>query len=261
MKNLHLLAEESLSPIERDTLVAVVNSDTDLERFTTERWYRLPDRSLGKTVSASLLEETSTLALYHTQSITHGLPGAVQFFGTIHHVESMPRRDLIPDEPDHPAAEQLYHQIVVSSVESLAMPILNRRPRRVTFIRTNRKLLESAREVGDLYLATRAEQNLLAQLHDRDIEIDRRVFMQVREQLVEVDFGLYRDDSVIGVQCGETLESTRSEEPYGTEVPAAWNIVRFTPRQVESNLDRCIERIMAAFGESGTESRSFKRSP
>ena len=121
----------------RDCLVAVVKHNADLQRFRDEAWYRIPDRALGRSIGRVALKESNVLALYQTAGVTDGLPGAIELWGEIAGVETLPRREMLPDEPNHPAADQLYHRLRLSGVHRLEQPILSRRARRLAFPANN----------------------------------------------------------------------------------------------------------------------------
>ena len=97
------MSSSTTNPSLRNCLVAVVTNDADLLRFTDEHWYRVPARSLGKSLSVDTLNESTTLALYQTGGIESGLPSAIEQWGEMTRLEQMLRREIIPGEPDHPA--------------------------------------------------------------------------------------------------------------------------------------------------------------
>ena len=227
----------------RDCLVAAVNRDVDLRRFRDEAWYRIPDRALGRSVANTVLEDSNTLALYQTGRISDGLPGAIEIWGEIANVETLPRRDLIPDEPDHPAADQLYHRVRLARVHRLEHPILSRTPRRLVFLRTTREHLLAASDVNDLVIGSPAEERLWKELQKRRSEFDRKIFMEVGGTIMEVDFGLVAGVGGVAVLCGAESEINEAD---GVEMIHPWHVLRFSPGVVEQELEKCVEEIMAA---------------
>jgi hypothetical protein len=222
----------------RDCLIAVVNNDRDLERFTHDGCYRIPGRAIGRAISPRALEESRVLALYQTSSISAGLRGAVELWGEIAEVSWRTRRELIPEEPDHPAADEPYRLIRVTAVEHLDRPVVSRRPRRVTFVRTTRDRLFGAAEVNDLFVGSEQEEALWRALSGLDVE--RRYLMTVRETVMEVDFAIFQEDRAIGIVCGDPAVA----EPWqGEQPPGAWLLIRFSQAELEGNLKECIGRI------------------
>ena len=225
-------------PVRRDTLVSVVATDADLSRFRDEGWYRLPDRVLGRSLGRNVLEEIEYLAIYQTGGITDGLPGSIELFGEVESVESLLRRDLLPGEADHPAANQIYHRIRLSTIHRLPQPITSRNARRVTFIRTTIERLLKATDLGDLIVGSPAEEQLVRELRERDLEVDRKVYMQISDRMVEVDLGLFLEEGQLGLCYEEGREGTGQPE---TNV---WNLLRFSPDAIESDLEECLCQIL-----------------
>jgi hypothetical protein len=48
--------------------------------------------------------------------------------------ELVRRRDLLPDEPDHPRADEGYYKLQLGPLKQLELPIYSLRWRRITFI-------------------------------------------------------------------------------------------------------------------------------
>jgi len=85
---------------------------------------------------------------------------SVRWYARVRGHELVTRRDLLPDEPDHPRAEQRYYKLQLGKLVELPYPIPSRRLRRITFVLTNGKRLNEAWEINDLFLGPR-EQDLL----------------------------------------------------------------------------------------------------
>jgi len=58
------------------------------------------------------------------------------------------RRDLLPNEPDHPRADQANYQL--GPLERLDLPIVSLRWRRITFIETTWDRFHKAQEINEL---------------------------------------------------------------------------------------------------------------
>lgn len=226
---------KSQSP-ERDCLVAVVTSDADLSRFIDDCWYRIPDRVIGRLLAYRSLAEIRRIGLYQSGSVSKGLPGVIEVHGAIEGISVETRRTIIPEEPDHASADDAYHVVRVSSVERLEAPLTSVRPRRITFVRTTSERLLHARDINDLFIGTAAQETLWASL--RELGAERRLFMTVSDQVMEVDFAIVNGGRSVAIMCGD-------DENY---VPAAaageWSIVRFADAEVEQDLPSCIQQIM-----------------
>jgi hypothetical protein len=134
-------AEPSPSPA---VLVAVVPSVADWERIRAERWYRIPVRHAPARIGSEYL------ALY--------LPGcfgeqrwSIRTYAAIRRYVLATRAELLPAEPDHPRAGELYYRLELGPLQTLPRPVLSTRLRRVTFIHTDLATLFQAHEVADLW--------------------------------------------------------------------------------------------------------------
>jgi hypothetical protein len=221
----------------RDCLVAVVTSDDDLRHFTEERWYRIPERAIGRSLKSDALDGLTKLALYQTSTITSGLPSAIELWGEVDDLLRLPRKEFLPEEPHHPAADELYRLVRVRSVKRLQQPITSRRPRRVTFIRTTGERLFHAHDINDLVLGSPAEEKLWGVLKELDAE--RKYFMRAGGIVMEVDFAIFNEGGALGVICG-------GNDGYDSSgVPDAWSVLRFSAGRLESEFATCLEEIMA----------------
>jgi hypothetical protein len=227
----------------RDCLIGVVGNDADLERFRSERWYRIPERALGRSLSIDALHETRALALYQTGAITAGLPGAIELYANVTGVERLRRGDLLSQEPDHPAADEMYRVVRIDAPQPLERPIVSRRPRRLAFIRTTREHLLHAEDINDLIIGSPAEERLWRQI--RDLGTERRVCVTIDGVVMDVDFAIFHGSQALGLICRDGHDASAASHPY--DVPA-WSILRFSPVQLDADLPSCIRRIHDALG-------------
>ncbi|MEO5929016.1 MAG: hypothetical protein ABIR47_03700 [Candidatus Kapaibacterium sp.] len=225
--------------IDRDCLIGVVNNDIDLRRYADERWYRIPARAVGRSLKREAIEGSGVLALYQGAGIRDGLPSAIELWGEIEGIDVRPRRSIIPDEPRHPAADDDYYLIRVGTVERLDSPILSRRPRRITFLRTTRGRLFGASEISDLIVGTAAEERLWRSLREEGMAPERKLYMRVGEVVTEVDFALFRGDRALGIVCREG----EAAEPAGGDAWEGWRIIRFSPAELEGRFAACLREI------------------
>lgn len=129
---------------ETPVLVAVVTQARDLARAQTEGWYRLPLAHAPPRLGCEVL------ALYQTDA--WGAEGrCVRWWGWVRQIRLRRRRDLLPDEADHPRANALYLCFELGPLRPLARPVPSRRLRRVTFIATTWGRLTQAEDVAHLW--------------------------------------------------------------------------------------------------------------
>lgn len=232
--------QENTSETTRDCLVAVVNNDLDLHRFSEGHWYRIPERAIGRSLRIEALADTTTLALYQTVSISNGMQSAIELWGEITERVLLSRREILPEEPAHPKANEQYHLLRVGLVERLDRPITAARPRRLTFLRTSRERLLHAGDLNDLVIGTPAEERLWRSLRQQDLDAERKFYMRVQGVVMEVDFALFHNRRALGVLCSDNAVADQEQG----EIPEAWQLLRFSPGDLEHDLASCMGEIM-----------------
>ena len=126
-------------------LVAVVNRLRDWELVCSEHWYRIPLARAPRRIGADYL------AFYHTK-VFPGLRWTITYYAPVERYSLVPRRALLPSEPNHPRSETLYWKIEIGPLVALPRPIPSHRLRRVTFIPTTLARLFQAQEINDLWV-------------------------------------------------------------------------------------------------------------
>ena len=129
---------------ETPVLVVVVNTLSDFGRAWEEGWYRLPVAHAPPRIGCE------ALALYQT-----GVFGAggrqVRWWARVRRMGLARRRELIPNEADHPRAETFYYCFYLGPLRLLPRAVPARRWRRVTFIPTTWGQLLAAEDVSQLW--------------------------------------------------------------------------------------------------------------
>lgn len=126
-------------------LVGIVPRVSDWERICREHWYRIPIARAPQRIAAEYL------AFYHPKAF-EALRWTITYYAPIKEYHIVHRRELLPDEADHPRADDLYYKIEIGSLQRLPAPIPSRKLRRITFILTTLSHLYRAQEINDLWL-------------------------------------------------------------------------------------------------------------
>lgn len=126
-------------------LVAVMTSPQDLVYARDEGWYRIPERHAPKGIHADYV------AFYFNRTFGEKKWAIHYFCRNLGH-ELVLRRDLLPDEPEHPRADDRYFKVQLGPLEELARPIVSLHWRRVSFIHTTWDRFNDAEEINDLLL-------------------------------------------------------------------------------------------------------------
>jgi len=145
-------------------LVAVVPTARDWERIREEGWYRIPLARAPRRMGADYL------AFYHTKS-GGALRWTVSHYAPVRGYRLMRRRELVPDEPDHPRAQEEYYRLQLGPLQRLPEPIPAGRWRRVTFLYSTGARLAAARSLRDLVVRGDEErQTLWRALRERALQ-------------------------------------------------------------------------------------------
>jgi hypothetical protein len=159
--------QRSIHPADEWTpvLVAVVNNARDLRLAREAHWYRIPVRHAPRQIAAEYL------ALYQTGAF--GDEGRrIHYYAPILRYHLTTRRQLLPEEPDHPHAEESYFKLELGELLTLPAPIPAGRQTRITFIYTTLAHLFRARDVSDLWLREAARQKLYAAVRERGLAVE-----------------------------------------------------------------------------------------
>ena len=146
-------------------LVAVVNNEADFIRARDEHWYRIPVKRAPRQIAAEYL------ALYQTAKF--GESGRrINYYAPILRYHLLTRGELIPNQPDHPRAQDQYFKLELGELQALERPVLNQRQPRLTFIYTTLERLFQAEDVADLWLRGAARQKLYAAIRERGLAVE-----------------------------------------------------------------------------------------
>lgn len=135
-------------------LVAVVNNPEDLDRARTQGWYRIPFAHAPARIGADFL------GFYLTGAFPPEERWAVRWIAPVRGYHLATRRELIPEQPDHPRADARYYRVTLGELAALPHPVPSCRLRRITFIRTTLGRLLEAREINDLFIRSPAQERL-----------------------------------------------------------------------------------------------------
>lgn len=125
-------------------LIGVMARQVDMMRIRSEGWYRIPLAHAPRELAAEWL------ALYQTGAF--GVEGrSIRWIAPITGVTIVTRRELLPDEQDHPRAADRYYRLALGALQPLPIPVPSRRLRRITFIPTTLGQLLRARDVIELW--------------------------------------------------------------------------------------------------------------
>lgn len=131
-----------------------MNSAEDLQRAQTQGWYRIPLVHAPPRIGADFL------AFYQTGAFPPEDRWRVRWVAPVLGYRLATRRELIPDQSEHPRADTHYYRIALGPLVALPHPISSRRLRRITFIQTTVGLLCEATEINDLWLRMPGQERM-----------------------------------------------------------------------------------------------------
>jgi hypothetical protein len=127
-------------------LVGVVDRKRDLDRARNEHWYRIPQSKVPRGVYAEYI----ALFLSSSAARAFGRSG-VYYYGERRGLELVHRIDMLPDEPNHKRAQEVYYKVQLGDLEQRAIPITNPTNRPISFIYTTWDRFTQAQHIADLY--------------------------------------------------------------------------------------------------------------
>jgi hypothetical protein len=224
-------------------LVAVMNSHRDFEIAHQQGWYRIPCERAPSRLGADYL------AFYQT-SVFGEERWAVNYYATTRRYRIVSRRSLLPDEPNHPRADDLYYRIDIGPLVHLSPPIPSQRLRRISFIPTTLERLLQAEEINDLWCGSPDEERLWRAFKESGIGVERRYPLREETPEYTVDFALLCSHGRVGV-CIEDVPPVQNvrlvrEFPLVDEYEAnavGWTIVRLGHEDLARPPAACVQVI------------------
>jgi len=158
-------------------LVAVITRPKDFEAVRDLGWYRVPEKKAPRGVFFEYI------AFYFTAAFGEAAYAVHYYARRLGH-ELVTRRQLLPDEADHPRAEERYYKLQLGPLQKREPPIVSLRWRRITFIHTTWDRFQAAEEINDLFVEDgEFVDRLYHALRDSDLSPERHY--PVREAKAE----------------------------------------------------------------------------
>ncbi len=218
----------------RTVLVVVLNNAADLSRAADAGWYRIPQRRAPRRIGADYL------AFYQTGAF-HQQPEAqtISFMAPTRRYRLMTRRELLPDEADHPRADDYYYRIDIGPLERLSRPVRATTFRRLTFIHTTLARLLTAEDVKELFLDDDPFEQLWAALREHNLRPLKNRLAGERP----VDIALRARGGYLGITCQDAFAA---QESRLAPVAEHWEFLQLSTVQIKADLPGCLRQIGAA---------------
>jgi len=237
-------------PTEEDArvLVVIMNNLRDFDILRREGWYRIPVKKAPPRLGADYL------AFYQTR-VFGDEKWAVNYYAPVRRYRLVRRRELLPDEADHPRADDWYYKIEIGPLQKLPHPVPSRSLRRITFIPTTLKKLLTAREINDLWCGSEAEERLWEAFREEGLLVERRYRLREGDEY-GVDFAFFCRDGRLAVLCEDEplVNDLVRERPSFSDyelAAAGWDVIRLESRRIVEALPECLALVREALARRG----------
>jgi hypothetical protein len=232
----------------RTVLVAVVNNIDDLRRAASEGWYRIPQRRAPRRIGADYLAFYQTGAFRNQEEAQ-----TVTYYAATRRYRLLTRRELLPEQADHPRADDFYFRIELGPLQRLDTPLPSAGLHRITFIQTTLERLLHSQSVKELFIKDHPFERLWQTLRANRLR-------PLPNRLVDhqpVDITLRARGGFLGIRCRDEEAGASVQEPGQgnaatlTASPSTprrerWELLAIAPAQIEQDLEGCLRRISAA---------------
>lgn len=230
--------------------MALLNNRAALERARDEHWYHIPLKSAPRAIGAA------RIAFYQTKAFKDE-KWSIRYHAEIIGRETMLRRELMPDAPEHPRANLEYIKLHLGPLQTLARPIISKRGRRLVFISTTLEKFEAAREVNDLFHESPLEDSLWRAFKQWRIRAERQFFVSANRRRYCLDFALFCRRGLVDVECdGDWWHSqpeniARDNQRNNDLASAGWSVLRFSTRELVDEPENCLELVRRTIKQLG----------
>ena len=219
-------------------LVGVFKRKRDLNIFLKERWYRIPLLKAPR-------RKFRYLALY--EPARFGRCGKrIRYYARVAKIFITKRRELLPDEKEHPGAADNYLRIQVGRVRQLAKPIRNVPVRRVSFGFTTLGRLLSAKTILGLYGVTPSEEIIGRALRRSGIRAISQCYISCAGKRYCSDFAIHCKRSSIDIECDNAKAHSGARQLVRDKIRDArlkecgWFVVRLREEAILSDVQSCV---------------------
>lgn len=243
------------TPRPGELLVAIMNEPRDFAIARQHNWYRLPVASARKWLKNRWPPEW--LAFYHTK-VFGPEAYSIRHYARVIDTPQVRRRELFPGEPEGDKSDRLYYQVRFTPLQTLPLPILSRRRRRIVFIPTTWQKFIAAAEINDLYDDSPLEDHLWTAFKRRNIPAERQEFVTAGQKDYILDFAVYCAKGSLDVETdGDTWhanpEKAAEDNRRDNRLEAAgWSVLRFSTREIREEAETyCVETVAKKINKLG----------
>ncbi len=130
---------------EDSVLVGVINRKRDFTFARDQHWYRIPQARMPRGVTADYIAFFTSGKSFGARS------GGIHYYAKNVGLELHYRHELIPDQPDHPRANETYYRVALGDLQRKEPPVTNPTNRPISFIYTTWDRFIGAETIADLF--------------------------------------------------------------------------------------------------------------
>ncbi len=239
-------------------LVGVINRRKDLEILKKRGWYRISVKYAPKRLPGYL-------AFYQTR--VFGKDGkAIRYYAPVKSRSTVQRFKLLPDEKDHPRADEYYYKFRLSKLRRTQRIIHNDSRRRISFGFTTLAKLRKSERISQLFDIAPLEDMMRQAFQERGLRVvHEHCVMEGRHCRYRIDFVIFCHRGKIALECdNEKWHSTpqrrardRVRDRYLRR--KGWFILRLPGREIQKDIDACLLKVEKVINDlGGTQSVYLK---
>jgi len=233
--------------LNKDTLVAIINSKRDLDIALKQQWYRIPVKT--KYTPQSVKNGTLKHIAFYQTSVFGRESFLIKWYAEVRDISIIKRSNLLPDEISDPKANNDYYKINLNELKTLQNPIISQSHRRMLFVNTTLELLLKAKEFNDLFLESDLEEKLWTDFKSSEINAERQYMFVAEKRFYYLDFALFCRDKTIDVECdGDEYHLTEDAVKYDKRrnnfiTKYGWIVLRYGPEEISNNMNSVMKEI------------------
>jgi very-short-patch-repair endonuclease len=229
-------------PPERRVLVAMMNNRRDFAIARDQHWYRIPIKSAPRGIDSKYIAFYQTVAFKDKKWSIH-------YRAEVAKMETVSRVDLLPDEPNHPRAQEKYFRFQLHDLEELERPIISRCGRRIVFIPTTLEKFNLATEINDLFHESPLEDLLWKHLKRMNLSAERQFYLSVGKVRYCLDFALFCVEGHVDIECDgdqwhSDIPQIDADNKRNNDLTSGgWSVLRFNTKQLNEEMESCLQTI------------------
>ncbi len=218
-------------------LVALLNQPRELELVRAEHWYRIPAKH-----APTFVTQARYVAFYLTRAFGD-CKWTIREYAPVRGHELVRRRDLLPEERDHPRADEAYYKLQLGNLIALPRPIVSRAGRRMLFVWTTGDKFSRAVELNDLLGRGQADDALWSAIKAAGLGAERQRSVRDARARYRVDFWIPCARGELAIVIGAAARRL----PKGK----TWRAIQFSEGQIAARQPSCVREICKMVRELG----------